>query len=219
MSLFESTLAEETPRFTIEQYLKLERVADERHEFLDGVIYDMAGESISHGQISMNLSALLVSQLKGKPCQAFSKDTKIFSSLQPPNQKGTKGLFSYPDLVVVCGKLDVLDHKQDVILNATVVIEVLSPSTEAFDRGEKFRKYKVNPTLKDYVLVSQRRPEIEIYRRSDENWAYETVSGIGSVASIPSIGCSLPLIDVYDRVEFPDADAYDGEIKEFLNRS
>src|SRR5205807_944775 len=135
-----------------DEYLERERAAEERHEYLDGQIYAMAGESPSHGIITVNLVGIFYIQLKGKPCQALTKDTKVRSGPTPLPGHSTRGLFSYPDIVVVCGEPEYHDAFRDVILNPTAIVEVLSPATEAFDRGEKFTRYQVwNPTLKDYV--------------------------------------------------------------------
>ena len=115
--------------------------------------------------------------------------------------RGTEGLFSYPDIVVVCGEPECHDALRDVILNPTVIVEVLSPATEAFDRGEKFTRYQTwNPTLSDYVLVRQDRPQIEHYHReSNGGWSYHRHAGLEASVAIESIQCTLKLADVYDR--------------------
>jgi Uma2 family endonuclease len=117
------------------------------------------------------------------------------------------GLYSYPDVVVVCGEPEYHDAFTDVILNPTAIVEVLSPSTEAFDRGEKFTRYQVwNPTLSDYLLVSQDRPQVEhFHREKDGRWTYQVYTGLDAEVVIPSIRCTLRLADVYDRVSFPEA--------------
>lgn len=192
--------------YTIEEYLALEREAEERHEYLDGFIYAMAGESPNHGAICVNMVAQLHTQLRGTPCQVFSKDMKVRSGPIPKTRYTTKGLFSYPDLLVVCGELKFHDKHQDVLLNPTVIIEVLSPTTEAFDRGQKFRRYRMHiPTLTDYIVVSQNRPLIEHFARQDNGqWVIAaSVEELTESLSIASIGCALRLGDVYDRVTFP----------------
>ena len=141
-------------RYTIEEYLVMERSSEERHEYLDGDVYAMAGESPEHGAICMNLYGSLWPQLRDTPCQAFAKDTKVRSGRLPLPGHVMQGLFSYPDLVGVCGAMQFHDQVRDVLLNPSLIIEVLSPSTEAFDRGEKFRRYRTwLPTLQDYLLV------------------------------------------------------------------
>ena len=196
------------PLYTEEEYLARERAAEERSEYLDGVIYTMAGESPNHGRVSVNLVLELGTQLRNKPCDVFTKDMKIRSGPLPQRRFSTKGLFSYPDLVVVCGKLQVLDEHQDVIINPTVIVEVLSESTQHFDRVAKFQRYQKHlPTLRDYVLVSQTEPLIEHYHRDDDSavWQYVSVSGLKGVLQLLSIKCRLRLADVYRRVSFPKA--------------
>jgi Uma2 family endonuclease len=192
------------PIFTVDEYLKMERAAEERHLFLDGLIFAMAGESLPHGIISVNLVVALGSQLKGKLCQALTKDTKVRSGPTPMSPRNTSGMFSYPDIVVVCGEPEFHDAHMDIILNPTVIVEVLSSSTEGFDRGEKFSRYKTwNPTLKDYLLVSQQAPQIEHYtRQTDDRWSEHRYSGLEATVIIASIDCALKLTDVYDRVIF-----------------
>src|SRR6185369_9122332 len=120
------------------------------------------GESDAHGDISVNVVASLVPQLKNSPCRARTKETKVRSGPIPETGRSRKGLFSYPDILVICGEIEHHDSHRDVILNPKVIIEVLSDSTEAFDRGAKFERYqKYNPTLTDYVLISQDKPQIE----------------------------------------------------------
>lgn len=203
-------------QFTVAAYLTAERETEERNEYLDGFIYRMAGESPEHGAICTNLTASLHTQLLGTPCQVFSKDTKVRSGPLPERFNSTKGLFSYPDVVVVCGKLQLLDEHRDVLLNPTVIIEVTSPTTEQFDRTEKWMRYqRWLPTLSDYILVAQTRPVIEHYQReSEERWTYTAVSETGSLL-IPSIKCRLELAEVYDRVEFLPP-AYDDDASETI---
>jgi Uma2 family endonuclease len=200
------------PVFTVDEYLALERAAEERHEFLDGRIYAMAGESGEHGDISVNLVVTLGNQLKGTPCRARVKDTKVRSGPVPQPRQSAGGMFSYPDVVVICGEPEYHDAYTDVILNPAVIAEVLSPATEAFDRGEKFARYQTwNPTLQDYLLVSQDRPQIEHYtRQADGSWSYQRYAGLETNVTIASIHCILRLADVYDRVAFPDEGAHHG---------
>ena len=196
--------------YTVTGYLAFERSADERHEYLDGHLYAMAGESLNHGIICTNLVIALGAQLRGTPCLLLSKDMKVRSSPLPQTQQFRKGLFSYPDLVIVCGEPLLHDAHRDVLLNPKVIIEVLSPSTEAFDRGAKFLRYQTwNPTLTDYVLVSQEAPIIEHFiRRDDGSWSYYVYQELERQVSIASVGCMLRLTDVYDRIVFPaDQDA------------
>jgi Uma2 family endonuclease len=194
--------------FTVEQYLEIERKTGERYEYLDGEILDMAGESDAHGEICANLAGMLHPQLRGTPCRMRIKDTKVCSGpkLHPGS---TKGLFSYPDLVVICGELQHFEEHRDIILNPAVIIEVLSDSTESFDRGEKFHRYQMwNLSLSDYVLVAQSRPVIDHYaRQADGSWSYRFYAGLEAQLEIATIHCRLPLVEIYDRVTFPPAEA------------
>ena len=191
--------------FTVEEYLAMERKADERHEYLDGIIYAMAGESDAHADICMNLAGLLHSQLRGTPCRGRIANTKVLSGPRPLLPRSRKGLFSYPDLLVVCGEQEFYDEVTDVVLNPTVIFEVLSKSIADFDRGEKFQRYQMwNPELKDYVLVSQTSPLIEPYsRQPDGSWNYRAYRGLKATLVLKSIKCKLPLQQVYERAPFP----------------
>jgi Uma2 family endonuclease len=184
------------PRYAPDEYLALERESQNKHEYSDGYIYAMAGESPEHSTICFNLYGLVHAQLRGKACRGFSPNMKVRTS---PN-----GLYSYPDLSVVCGEPVFHDRARDVLVNPTVIVEVLSPSTEAKDRGEKFFRYQQIASLADYLLVSQREPRVERYaRQSDQEWLYSVAVGLSAALHLASIDCRVALSDVYDRVEFP----------------
>lgn len=195
------------PRTTVDEYLTLERAALERHVFVDGDIFAMAGESPAHGDVSANLIAIAVQQLKSTPCRARTKDTKVRCTLAPLPGHSTKGMFFYPDVVIICGEPEYHDAHKDIVLNPKAIFEVLSPSTEAFDRGEKFTRLQTcNPTMTDYVLVSQDRPQVEHYeRQADGQWTYRLHVGLNASVAIPSISCTLKLVDLYDRVVFSES--------------
>lgn len=199
------SLAHSQTFHTIEEYLSLERDSEDRCEYLDGEIYAMAGESFEHGTICTNLTITIGLQLRGNPCQVFSKDMKVRSGPKPKTRYDRKGLYSYPDLVVVCGEPQFHDEYRDVLTNPTVIIEVLSPSTEAFDRGEKWSRYQTwLPSLTQYVLVSQSKPQLEHFlRQPDGQWLYSSVKEIEGVLRLASIECTLRLEEVYDRIVFP----------------
>jgi Uma2 family endonuclease len=189
---------------TIQEFLALERESEERHEYIDGYIYAMAGESPEHGEICANLSGIIVPQLSSTKCRARIKDTKVRSGPKPKSSRSRKGMFSYPDLLVVCGEMRFHDEHGDVLLNPTVIIEVLSKSTEKFDRGEKFFRYQTwNPSLTDYLLVSQNEPLIGHYvRQLDGSWSLNFYYELEQSLTIESIRCTLPLAKVYERVSF-----------------
>lgn len=198
-----------TQLYSTEEYLEFERKSAERHEFVDGEILAMAGESKNHSTIGINLSGEIYNKLKGKNCQAFSPNMKVRSRHYFKQKKNAKELFSYPDLVVVCGEPEFLDETGDVLLNAKVIFEVMSPSTEAFDRGEKFSRYRAwNETLTDYVLIWQDIPVVEHFQRQDNNqWLLTIVEGLENTLELTSIECSIKLSDLYDRINFEQDDA------------
>lgn len=187
---------------TPEEYLAFERDAFERHEWLDGMIYAMAGESPQHSLISANGISILNTQLRGKPCAVYSPNMKIYSRL--PSDVALKGLFSYADFTVVCGEARFHDEHRDVLINPQVVIEVLSPTTERYDRGKKFLRYQQNSSMTDYVMIAQAYPSIEHYERQPNgNWLYSITTDLTSSVTLKSIECTLPLAEVYDRIVFP----------------
>lgn len=194
--------------YTVEEYLALERADEERHEYLDGQIRAMAGESDAHGAICFNLAGELRNQLKGTPCQGRTQNMKVRSGPDPKSRQWPKDLFSYPDAIVFCGEPEFHDKHRDVLLNPKVIIEILSPSTEAFDRGEKFIRYRThNDTLSDYILVSQKKPFIEHFSRQAEGkWLMSVTSGLESSLHIPSIDCRIELSEIYYSVAFPSED-------------
>ncbi|MDT5060516.1 MAG: hypothetical protein QOH63_975 [Acidobacteriota bacterium] len=191
--------------YGVDEYLALERESEERHEYLDGQIYEMAGESPEHGAICVNISGQLYNQLRGRDCQVFSKDMKVRSGPAPKRGQTTKGLFSYPDLLVVCGELKFHDEHRDVLTNPTVIIEVLSPTTEAFDRGEKWMRYQTwLPELSDYLLVSQSSLHVDhFHRQASGQWLYSLANELEGSLHLASIDCTLQLAEIYDRIVFP----------------
>lgn len=190
------SLPQALPVFTEEEYLALERVSEMRHEYLDGCVYAMAGESPEHSTICFNLAVVVGAQLRDTPCRGFSPNMKV--------RTDESGLYAYPDLMVVCGEPNFHDQRRDVVVNPTVIFEVLSPSTESYDRGEKFLRYSTQiATLTDYLLVTQTKALIEHYsRQPDGTWIYATVSGLSETLSLASIDCRLPLEEIYSRVIF-----------------
>lgn len=187
---------------TAEEYLASEREAEERHEWLDGLVYKMAGESPEHSLISTNIIGELSIQLRGTPCAVYSPNMKVRAQLLPI--PGRKGLFAYPDALVVCGKPLFHDVQRDVITNPKVIVEVLSPRTNRYDHEEKFEKYQQNKSLTDYLLVSQKRPHIQHFSRKPRGrWEYVIETKLTGTILIASIKCKLKLKDVYDRIEFP----------------
>jgi len=194
--------------YSPEEYLEFERAADVRHEFLDGRIYAMAGESLAHSRICINIAREVSLRLKGKACEALSPNMKVRAE--------TLGLFAYPDLTIICGEPIFHDEKKDVLLNPRVIVEVLSPSTERYDQTKKFFLYRKEiPTLTDYVLISQDIAFIEHHeKQSDGKWTFNVFEGVEGIFRITSIDCDLPMSDIYDRVDIvgPKAKSDDGQI-------
>lgn len=182
--------------YSPEDYLKFERSAEFRHEYLEGEIFEMAGESLSHSRICANLAREAGNALKGKSCEPLSPNMKVRTS--------AASLFAYPDLTIVCGEPLFHDTKQDVLINPTVIFEVLSPSTEIYDRTTKFQKYRMgNETLIDCILVSQDKPFVEHFSKyPNGKWLYRSYIEISDILHIESIECALNLREIYERVEF-----------------
>ncbi len=186
-----ATIIKDRP-FTPEEYLERERLAETRSEYLDGRIYAMSGASIAHNQITLNVASSLLGQVKRGPCRVYSNDMRV--------QIGVGRQFVYPDVVVVCGNRQVRDSVMDTLLNPTVVIEVLSPSTERFDKGWKAEAYRSLPSLQEYILIAQDRVHVERYLRDGESWTFDEFSSIDAVLQLPSVDCVVALRDVYDLV-------------------
>lgn len=182
-------------RLTETEYLTQERLAPGKSEFLDGETFAMAGTSLPHNRISVNTLVALRSQLEGRGCEVFTSDLRL--------RVAQTGLYTYPDLVVVCGEPDLLDDDHDTLLNPKLIVEILSSSTEAYDRGQKFGHYRTIDSLTDYVLISQDRPLIEHFSRSHGIWELRAAEGVEAMLELPSIGCRLALAEVYRNVE-PD---------------
>jgi Uma2 family endonuclease len=187
----------QTSFFIPQEYLAFERATDARHEYLDGQVYAMAGESLEHSRICINVGGELRARLKGRACEVLSPNMKVVTS--------PAGLFGYPEVVVVCGEPQFHDERRDVLVNPVIIFEVWWPSTEAYDREEKFLRYRTRiTTLEVYILVSQHKPLIEHYvRQPDGSWSYSSVSGLSQSLGLPSIDCQLPLSEIYDRIVFP----------------
>jgi Uma2 family endonuclease len=182
-------------RYTPEEYLALERKAEHRSEYFAGEIFAMSGASERHNLIAGNVFAALHAQFRGRPCRAYMSDMRVKVS--------PTGLYTYPDVVALCDEPQFDDEQKDTLLNPTIIIEVLSPSTEAYDRGGKFGHYRKLASLAEYVLISQEEPHVEHYvRQPDNQWLLSEASNLQDTISLPSLNCALLLADVYDKVEF-----------------
>ena len=181
-------------RYSPETYLALERQAEYKSEYMDGQIMAMAGASRMHNLIAGNLYREVSQQLRGRPCEAYISDMRVKVS--------PTGLYTYPDVVVVCGDIRFEDDHHDTLLNPTVIVEVLSASTEAYDRGDKFAHYRRLEALQDYLLVSQDKVRVEHYVRQGVLWVLSEASMLDETVHLASIGCEVALRDIYEKVQF-----------------
>jgi Uma2 family endonuclease len=182
-------------RWTAEEYLAFERTSEEKHEYLAGEVYLMTGASRNHNLITANLITTLSVQLRGRQCEVYASDMRVSAA----------DSYTYPDVTVVCGQPKFEDDEVDTLLNPIVIIEVLSPSTENYDRGKKFQHYRALSSLQEYLLVSQDTPRIEYYtRHTGDQWLFSDVTGLDSQLELPSINCAMKLADVYDKVAFDE---------------
>ena len=190
-----ATVAAQT-YFTPEEYIALERKAEYKSEYFDGHIIAMSGASSKHNLITGDIFYGLYPQLIGHGCEIFTSDMRVRPSLGDA--------YFYPDVVVVCGEPEFEDDTFDTLLNPIVIVEVLSPSTEAYDRGEKFARYKHLTSLQEYLLVSQDKVSVEHHRRHGTQWMLSHYRALEEVLRLPAIGCELPLHDIYARVTVKD---------------
>jgi Uma2 family endonuclease len=180
---------------TADEYLAFERESEFKHEFIGGEIYAMTGASRHHNLIAGATYVALYTQLRKKGCEIYPSDMKVHSPVT--------GSYVYPDITIVCGDAELNDDHEDILLNPTLIIEVLSPSTEAYDRGEKFRNYWAIPSLAAYVLVAQDRPRLERSTRAgDSEWLLTVAEGLDASLALPSIDCTLALAEVYEQITF-----------------
>ncbi|QIZ73374.1 Uma2 family endonuclease [Oxynema aestuarii] len=178
---------------TPEEYLELERQSEIKHEYIDGQIYAMAGTTKAHNAISINLAMLFREKLRNSTCQTFMADVKV-------NVTEKKGVF-YPDLVVTCN--DDEDMNSYEVKFPKLIVEVLSPSTEQFDRGKKFRYYRTIPSLQEYILVGCQEYLVEVFRRMENNlWILQTYEGLEAIARVESLAIDTPLSEIYGTLDF-----------------
>lgn len=187
-----------TLRLSEQEYLALERKAEFKSEFFDGEMFAMAGGTPQHSLIATNLAGEFRTRLKGGPCVPYNSDLRI--------KVEATGLCTYPDLSVICGPLRFAQGTDDTVVNPTLLVEVLSTSTEAYDRGKKFEHYRQIPTLQEYLLVSQTEPRIEHFtRQSDDRWLLNEARGLDNSLELPSLQTAISLAEVFARVDFVPA--------------
>ena len=183
-------------RYTPEQYLAMERKADFKSEYDGGFITAMAGASTKHNLIVGNLHGEIRSQLKGRPCVVFMSDMRLCVS--------PTGLYTYPDVMAVCGEREYLDAEVDTLLNPTMIVEVLSSTTESYDRGRKFGHYRRLASLKEYVMVAQDEVKVERFTRRGDDWVLTEFTSLDDTLRLASIACEVSLREIYDKVEFAE---------------
>ena len=180
---------------TEEEYLAFEREAEEKHEYYAGEIFAFAGASEQHNRIALNIAAEIRAQFKGRPCDVFVSDMRVRVS--------PSGAYTYPDVVALYDGAQFADDQHDTLLNPTVIVEVLSPSTADYDRGGKFAHYRRLDSLQEYLVVAQDQCHVEQYvRQGDGRWLLSETDDLAATLALDAIGCRLPLADVYEKVEF-----------------
>jgi Uma2 family endonuclease len=185
---------------TPEEYLALERAAERKSEYRDGEIVGMTGGTRRHSLITLNIGSELNRQLEERPCEAHVNDLRVLVA--------ARRLYTYPDVIVVCGEPALADRYRDTLTNPTVLIEVLSPSTEAYDRGTKFEHYRTLDSLREYLLVSQSRPQVDHFMRDDDGpWLLSAATDLAATIVLPSIQCRLAMARIYNKVRFGEIES------------
>ncbi len=181
--------------YTSAEYLTYEREAETKHEYIEGQILAMSGGSRDYARISMSLARALSNQTSSGPCEIYGSDLRV--------KVTARGMYTYPDVSVVCGEEQFDDAQADTLLNPTLIVEVLSRSTEAYDRGVKFDYYRAIPSLQEYLLVSQDGVLVEHFARAADTWVLTAISDLNAVVRLPAIGCTLAPAEIYRKVQLP----------------
>jgi Uma2 family endonuclease len=189
--MMRSAMALPERRYSLDDYFLVELSSPLKHEYLRGEIFAMSGASSAHNEITANVLTLLRTALRGGPCRAYASDLRVATP---------SGLFTYPDLAVVCGPVELIPERPDTATNPALLIEVLSHATRTYDRGQKFAAYKTLPSLKEYVLVEQDRVEVEHWHRRRASWTSRTVTRLSATLALPTIGIRVPLREIYRDV-------------------
>lgn len=179
-------------RFSVDEYLLIERAAETRSELIDGKIIAMTGASRAHNLIAGNAAAALRAGLSGGPCEVYQSGMRV--------RVADTGLYAYPDVAVACPPIEWVDEQQDMLASPVLIIEVLSPSTAAYDRGEKFLRYQRIAELEHYLLVAQDRCRVEHFRRQDRGWSIELHEALTDVLVLDALDIEIPLGTLYERV-------------------
>lgn len=185
----------QTELLTPAEYLEIERHSEIKHEYIDGRMHAMSGASEPHVTIAVNIATSLKPQMRGRDCRVYMADMRVNIS--------ASGRYTYPDVVAVCGERRFEDSELDTLLNPTVIAEVLSETTEKYDRVEKFDHYRSIASLREYVLVAQSSMRVDHYVLRDGQWVFSALTAAEERLALPSIGCEISLADIYEGVEFP----------------
>lgn len=179
---------------TPDQYLVFDRAQEFKSEYHDGELFAVVAATLRHGRIALRMGAAIESRLKGGPCSA---------AINPVRVRVSPTKFVYPDVLVVCGEPRFTDEHADTLTNPKVIVEVLSPSTEDYDLGRKFKLYRRLPSFVEYLLVSQDEPRIAVHRRqADDAWKEQETEGLGGVVRVESLGIEIPLAEIYEGITF-----------------
>jgi Uma2 family endonuclease len=183
--------------YTLEEYFALEQASEIRYEYWQGEVFAMSGASPAHAQVQVNLITMLRVQLRGRPCRVFPSDIRLKVPSLPP--------YRYPDLSALCGE-PVFERigGLEVLVNPALIVEILSPTTEAFDRGDKFTHYQSIPSFCEYLLIAQHRPHVGYYiKQNDVMWSYQEFNELSAVLYVPALDCRLGLEELFQDVVFP----------------
>lgn len=180
-------------QYTLEDYRRVEETSDVRHEFYAGEIFAMAGGSVAHNHICANVLSALRGSLRGSSCSAFGSNMRL---------RTPAGLLTYPDVMVICGTIELAEGRDDEVTNPNLLVEVLSDATRNYDRGQKFEFYSAIPSLEAILLIEQNEVAIESFCRADGAWSLSRIHSLSEVVTLPSIGAEIAVAEVFDRV-FP----------------
>jgi Uma2 family endonuclease len=193
--------ANPTTCMSLEEYLGRELESEEKNEYFNGEIFAIARPSVRHALIVTNTAGELRQQLKGKPCRSYASEVRL--------RVTPTGFHSYPDVMVFSGNVEFAAVQKDTVLNPVLIVEVLSKSTIDYDRGQKFEHYRMLPSLIDYVIIAQESPYIEHWtRQSEHSWLLVEFFDLHQSISLPSINCTLPLAEVYDKIEWTEPEPH-----------
>ena len=187
--------AKKTKKLSIAEYIQLEENTNTKHEFHDGEVYAMAGGTIEHGLICGNIYAALKSTLGKGRCKAINGEVKLH--VKASNK------FLYPDAMVICGDMERSEKEDTALINPSIIIEVLSKSTESYDRGDKFFIYRSIPSLQEYILIDQYKYQADIYKRKNDFWKITRVNGLDSILEVEFLSISIPFAAIYEDLRIP----------------